>query len=80
MKKCEEQETPSSCWNRAKPEEMVFVLLERDPSFAEAIRAWAADRIRRRRNKPADDKIQEALLVAEHVESLHRLGQAHTGD
>jgi hypothetical protein len=40
MLRKEELSDPNSCLNRAKDNEMVFVLLERDPAAPVAIRAW----------------------------------------
>ena len=42
MKKCEELITPSSCLNKAFPEEPIFVLRANDPCAAQAVRLWCA--------------------------------------
>lgn len=72
MRKCDEESDPDSCWNRAVPEEEVFVLLGRDKAAAATIRFWAAERIRLGRNKPGDQKIALALLAAGRLERVHR--------
>ena len=60
MIKKEEVDVKSSCWNKAKPEEMLFVLLARDESAPVAIRAWIEDRIKTGKNKADDPQIVEA--------------------
>lgn len=65
MRKREERDNPESCFNRAKDDELVFVLLERDHAAPAAIRAWCHERIMRGMNKPEDAKITEALRVAD---------------
>ena len=57
-----------SCMNRAKPFEMVFVLLGRDKAAPVAIRAWCTERIRTGKNKGTDREIIEALLCAQTME------------
>jgi hypothetical protein len=39
--KSEHLRDPQSCLNKAAPDEMVFVLREKDPLFAQTIRLWA---------------------------------------
>jgi hypothetical protein len=65
MKKCIEISDPTSCWNKAKDEELVFVLLGRDAAAPAAIEAWCAERIRLGKNKPGDEQIGEARSLAE---------------
>ena len=48
----------------AHPEEMVFVLLGRDAAAPEAIRFWAAERVRLGKNIDTDPQITEALECA----------------
>lgn len=69
MRKREELSDPKSCMNRAKDEEMTFVLLARDESSSGAIRWWIADRIRRGKNKPNDPQILEAEQCAKEMEA-----------
>lgn len=57
-----------SCWNKARPNEMVFVLLGRDEAAPVTIRAWVAERIRLGKNREDDHQIQEALKCAEFME------------
>lgn len=52
----------------AHPEEMVFVLLSRDPAAPAVIRAWVAERLRLNKNKTTDQKIVEALKCADTME------------
>jgi hypothetical protein len=63
MRKKDELGQEHTCMRHAHPEEMVFVLLSRDPAAPVAIRAWVAERLRlnktptrrspRRSNAPA---------------------------
>ena len=64
MRKRDELTVPTSCMNRAKDDEMTFVLLGRDVAAPAAIHAWVTERIRLGKNKPQDAQIQEALNCA----------------
>ena len=68
MIKCQELSDPSSCMNRAREDEMTFVLLGRDPAAPVAIRAWVAERIRIGKNCPFDPQILEAQACAAAME------------
>lgn len=72
MLKRDETALPDSCWNRANPDEMVFVLLARDPAAPAAIRAWCAERVRIGKNKPGDAKLANAELCAVRMEETNR--------
>ena len=61
MLKRDELANPESCFNRARDDEYVFVLLGRDQAAATAIRAWAAERVRLGKNKVSDAQICTAL-------------------
>lgn len=69
MTKIEELSNPHSCMSRALPNELTFVLLERDAAAPIAIRAWAAERIRLGKNHPSDPQIYEALECADKMEA-----------
>lgn len=60
----------TSCFNKAKITEMIFVLLERDKAAPAAIRAWIDERIRIGKNSSDDPQIQEARKVIEYMERL----------
>jgi hypothetical protein len=60
MIKRKEDSDPKSCWNRADEEEIVFVLLARDPAAPQAILAWIKERIRLGKNKAGDAQLNEA--------------------
>ncbi len=60
MKKIEEIRNPNSCFNKARPEELIFVLLERDEAAPIAIQAWIEARIRLGKNIADDSQIREA--------------------
>ena len=68
MRKQFELADPTSCLNKAKDNEMVFVLLGRDVCAAETIRDWCQRRILRGKNKLEDPQIQEALSAASIME------------
>jgi hypothetical protein len=58
----------SSCLNKARDEERLFVMLARDPASPVAIRAWIAERIRIGLNAPGDEQIREAFECANFME------------
>lgn len=64
MKKLKEASDPKSCWNRADEEEIVFVLLARDPAAPAAILAWINERVRIGKNYAGDAQILEATRAA----------------
>ncbi len=51
---------PNSCLNRARDDEMTFVLLGRDPAMAATINFWIEERVRLGKNKADDIQILEA--------------------
>lgn len=68
MLKFDERDNLNSCWNRAKDDERVFVLLARDSAAPAAIRAWVQERIRLGKNTWDDAQIIEALDCANLME------------
>lgn len=68
MRKDQERENLTSCWNQAHDDESMFILLGRDASAPAAIRAWCADRIRTGKNLEGDWDITQALLTALDME------------
>ena len=64
MRKRDELADPQSCLNKARDEEMLFVLLGRDEDAPDTIIDWVRRRIASGKNKPLDPKIQEALQCA----------------
>lgn len=72
MRKSLELTHPNSCFNKARDDEMLFVLLGRDRAAPEAVRAWADRRIALGLNKWGDPQILEALAWAEEVEAGQR--------
>lgn len=64
MIKREELSNPNSCINRAKDEELTFVLLARDAAAPVAIQAWADERVRIGKNKEEDPQIVNAREIA----------------
>lgn len=72
MMKHEELHNPTSCLNRAREYELIFVLLARDVAAPAAIRAWVAERLRLDKNQPGDRQITEALECARSMEETQR--------
>ncbi len=68
MIKREELIDPSSCLNRARDDEMMFVLLGRDAAAPVAIRAWIKERIRLGKNNWSDNQITEAYICSARME------------
>lgn len=68
MRKRDELADPNSCLNRAKDDEMIFVLIGRDVAAPRAIRAWVSERIRLGKNSEHDAQVQEALDCANSME------------
>ena len=68
MLKSEELADPNSCFNRARDDEMIFVLLERDIAAPEAIRYWVTKRLRSGKNQSDDPQIIEAVAIAQKME------------
>jgi hypothetical protein len=67
MRKRDEISNPASCLNRARPNEMIFVLLGRDVAAVETVRAWISSRIAKDKNTPDDLQIKEAEQWIETV-------------
>lgn len=68
MRKSDELSDFSSCLNKARDDERLFVLLARDPAAPVAIRAWVKERLRLGKNAPDDAQIVEALDCADRME------------
>jgi hypothetical protein len=64
MLKKEELAQPTSCMNKAAPDEPVFVLRAKDPFAAQAVRLWAA----MAQGHHEDDKLCEAADLADHMD------------
>lgn len=71
MRKFSERTIDSSCWNKAREDEQVFVLLGRDPAAPAAIRAWVTKRLELGKNQSGDAQIQEALRLADQIAKEH---------
>lgn len=67
IKQCELSD-PSSCLNRSRDNEMLFVLCGRDAAAPATIRFWAAKRIELGKNEPNDPQIIEALNAADLID------------
>lgn len=64
MLKKHELANPTSCLNKAAPDEPVFVLRAKDPFAAQTVRLWAA----MSEGHHEGDKIHEALKLASEME------------
>lgn len=60
MRKCDELALPESCLNKARDDELLFVLLGRDVAAPNAVLAWISERLLRGKNRPGDEQIVEA--------------------
>lgn len=72
MRKREEVANPSSCLNRAREDEMIFVLLGRDVATPAAIRMWFHERLRLGKNRCGDAQMIEALQCAATIVAEHK--------
>lgn len=70
MKKLHEDLHPTSCWNKARPDEYTFICLDRDLAMANTIRFWINERIKLGLNKPGDEKLEEAESLANLVDKI----------
>lgn len=77
MRKKDELASQQSCMSRAHPNEMVFVLLGRDPAAPAAIRAWCDERVRVGKNAETDHQIVEARACAETMQAEGRKWAGH---
>lgn len=64
MHKHLEISSPTSCFNKAKDDERLFILPARDPAAPVAIRAWIAERLRLGMNKEGDIQLHGAAQCA----------------
>jgi hypothetical protein len=72
MRKNEEVANPNSCFNRAGDDELMFVLLARDPAAQVAILAWIQERIRLGLNTLNDQKMLDAIECAALMEEQRK--------
>lgn len=82
MTKADEIIRPSSCLNKAKLSERIFVLHEWDAAMPHTIRAWAVKRMELGKNQPGDAQITEALQLASDIEDglcSRSCGDTHCG-
>lgn len=74
MTKAENLADPNSCWNKARDDEHVFVLLERDAATPGTIRDWVRRRWDLRKNEPGDRQTTTALYEADEIEAKQHGG------
>lgn len=63
MRKIDEVNNPNSCFNKARENELIFVLLGRDEAAPIAIQSWIDARVRLGKNTYDDDQIKEARAL-----------------
>jgi len=86
MIKSDETTEPLSCWNKARDDERVFILLARDVAAPETLRFWAHHRIALGKNARFDRQIVDALDCADRMEEEAKVidyrapADAPTGD
>ncbi len=76
MRKSDDLSDPNSCLNRAKDDELIFVLLGRDRAAPVAVRAWVEERIRSGKNQRTDTTILDAERWIEAVLAEQKDGTA----
>ena len=72
MRKLYELNDVNSCLSKARPDELVFVLLGRDIAGPDTIRFWVRCRLASGKNEPGDRQIVDALLCADLMEQERR--------
>lgn len=72
MRKDKELSDSNSCLSKARKDELIFVLLERDMATPETIRFWCEKRIELGKNTASDEQILQALELAREIERLGR--------
>lgn len=72
MRKDLELSTATSCLNKARPDQFVFVLVDHDVTMPGTIRDWCKRRMDAGKNKYGDEQILEALALADEVEKQQR--------
>lgn len=68
MRKRDELSNPNSCLNKAREDEVLFVLIARDEDAPGTIRDWIKRKVARGR-QPDDPKLLEAEQCAREMES-----------
>lgn len=69
MLKKHEASVEHSCWNKAADNEMVFVIIGRDPAARATVEFWIKERIRLGLNRESDLKILHAKICADQMAS-----------
>lgn len=57
------------CYEKAEPDEPMFILLARDVTAPDLVRRWAHERIKQGMNKYQDRQIAEAFQCADDMET-----------
>lgn len=72
MTKSQNITDPQSCWNKAREDQEIFILIEHDEAYPNTVRRWANERIDLGLNNWGDAKIRSALASADLVEAKLR--------
>ncbi len=67
MRKRDEIAVENSCFNKAKMDELIFVLLARDKASADTVEFWCNKRIELGKNTEDDEQIREARAWVQSV-------------
>jgi hypothetical protein len=80
MRKSEELTNPKSCLSKAKDDEIVFVLLARDPAAQAAIITWMDERVRLGLNTYQDQKLIDASETSTAMQKQRLHGIVYLGE
>jgi hypothetical protein len=72
MLKKDELTEPNSCLNKAHDNEMLFVILERDPAAADTVRYWMQKRIELGLDTNDSPKLLTAASIVQRFEEFQR--------
>jgi|SRR6516164_7956501 hypothetical protein len=78
MTKIDEYNLAASCFNKAKDNELMFILLERDLATPDTIRFWVKKRFDLGLNESIDTQIKEASMLANTIEDNQLKRKAKT--
>lgn len=70
MTKKEAIEDPNSCWNKAHDNDIVFILIQKDPQAPKTIQLWAAMRVLFGNDDLNAPKITSALDIADKIDAI----------
>lgn len=80
MRKLDELILPDSCFNKAADDDLLFVLIQKDPAAPATIRFWIEERIRLGLNAQGDAKLASAESLAHRIELAQKYPGAVDGE